>query len=198
MSKHTILEYIIQVVIVVFGVFLGMMLNEWNSDRKANNDQKFALRQILKEVQEHEKKLSLVIPYHKTITQVVDSMRTNTDERILTKPFLTNGSWSQIPKWKGTKVFPLHTSAYETAKFSNIFANMDGKLLGHISAYYENIELYNEYGNHLTSKIFNTSAETKLIDILFVVSVIRRDLLGHEGQISRSSKELMSKIESKL
>ncbi|WP_420582112.1 hypothetical protein [Reichenbachiella sp.] len=198
MNKHKIWEYLIQITIVIFGVFLGMMLNEWNSDRKASNEQKFALEQILIEIEEHGNWLENTIPYHDTITHVVDSIVKNSDQNTLMRPFLINGGWRQIPKWKGTQIYPLHASAYESAKISNVLTNMDSELLGQISAYYEDIDLYNQFCHHITATIFNTTSNTKFIDSMVIIRLLKEDLMSHENTIQKTGSQLKIKIQEKL
>lgn len=198
MNAHKYWEYLIQITIVIFGVFLGMMLNEWNSDRKASNEQNFALEQILKEIEEHGSWLENTIPYHDTIIHVIDSIVINSDKNALMRPFLINGGWSQIPKWKGTKIFPLHASAYESAKISNVLTNIDSELLGQISAYYENIDLYNQFCHHITATIFNTTSNTKFVDSMFIILLLKEDLMGRENTIQKTGSELKIKIQEKL
>lgn len=198
MNKQKFGEYFVQIIIVIFGVFLGMMLNEWNSERKASKEQDFALEQILKEIEEHGNWLEKAIPYHNTITQVADSIVRNSDNSILMRPFLINGGWRQIPQWKGTQIFPLHASAYESAKISNVLANIDSELLGQISAYYETINLYNRFCHHITETVFNTTSNTKFIDAIFILLVLKEDLMGYENSIQETGSQLKIKIQENL
>lgn len=198
MKRQKFWEYLIQIIIVVFGVFLGMLLNEWNSDRKASKEQDFALEQILNEIEEHGKWLENKIPYHDTITHIADSIMGNSDKSTLMRPFLINGGWRQIPQWKGTQIFPLHASAYESAKISNVLTNMDSELLGQITAYYETIDLHNQFCHHITETVFNTTSNTKFVDSISILLMLKEDLMGYEFTIQKTGSQLKTKIQEKL
>lgn len=198
MNKHKIWEYIIQIVIVIFGVFLGMMLNDWNNDQKDNNRQKVFLSHIAKELDGHKNQLDQVIPYHESITQVVDSVLSNSTKEELKKPFIWNDAWGQIPKWQGLKLFPLRTPTYESAKFSEVLAGMDSELLESITGYYESVNSYNALCNGISGKILDINSQTEYVDALLLIMIIKGDVLGTEKGIRANTDSLTQKIERKL
>ena len=198
MKMHKLWEYLIQIFIVVFGVFLGMLLNEWNIERKAVQEQKLALSRILNELDNHQNHLNYVIPYHEKIIHVGDSLISSYSESDLSKPFLMNGAWSQVPQWQGIKMTPLQTSSFESAKISNVLTGIDSDLLNQISAYYEKVTLFNKYSDNITTSIFNTNSNTNMLDALFLITLIRGDIIGFEKGIILNSDKLKNELQKNL
>ncbi|WP_422361620.1 DUF6090 family protein [Reichenbachiella sp.] len=198
MNRHKIWEYIIQIVIVIFGVFLGILLSEWNNDQKDNNRQKVFLSHMASELNGHKNQLDLVIPYHESITKAVDSVISNSSKEELKTAFIWDGAWGKIPKWQGLKLFPLRTPTYESAKFSEVLAGMDSELLESITGYYESVNSYNTLCNGISEKILDINSQTEYVDVLLLVMIIKGDVLGTEKGIKASTDSLIQKIERKL
>ncbi|MEP2025958.1 MAG: hypothetical protein ABJH98_14385 [Reichenbachiella sp.] len=198
MFKQKIWEYFTQIIIVIFGVFLGLLLNEWNSGRKDRNRQKVILSHIIKELKSHKNQLNRVIPYHGSMTQTADSILSKSTEEELTKPFIWNGAWSKIPKWQGLQLFPLRTPTYESAKFSEVLSGMDSELLESITGYYESVHTYNSFCNGLTQQVFQINSKTEYVDALLLIMIIKGDILGTEKGINAASDSLIQIIERKL
>lgn len=194
MAKSKVWEYFIQIIIVIFGVFLGMLLTEWNADRKEENQRNAVLNQILNEIIDHKTKLDVNIPYHEVLTATTDSIlraRTISD---LKTPFLENGGWQGIPGWQGIKLFQLHTSGFESAKLSNTLSGMKGERLEAITTYYESVELYNNYVEKVTERIFNINVSTPTIDVLILIQILKGDILGMEKSLKISAEALEAEI----
>lgn len=196
MTKSKFWEYFVQIIIVIFGVFLGMLLTEWNTDRKEENQRRAILSQIGNEIKDHNAKLEAVIPYHKSLTNSTDSILRSTALEQLKAPFLENGGWSKIPGWKGIKLFRLHTSGFESAKLSNTLSGMDGGQLDAITSYYESVEVYNQYVDQVTERIFNISISTTTVDVLILIQILKGDILGMEGSLQKAAIKLQTEIDT--
>lgn len=196
MTKSKFWEYFVQIIIVIFGVFLGMLLTEWNTDRKEENQRRAILSQIGNEIKDHNTKLEAVIPYHKSLTNSTDSILRTTALEELKVPFLENGGWSKIPGWKGIKLFRLQTSGFESAKLSNTLSGMDGRQLDAITSYYESVEVYNRYVDQVTERIFNISISTTTVDVLILIQILKGDILGMEGSLQKAAIKLQTEIDT--
>ncbi len=77
MKVKALLEYLFQIVLIVFSVGLALFLNEVRTDKKIQNNKNLALINLKSEVQENKVILSDLIPYHLEVIHRLDSVIEN-------------------------------------------------------------------------------------------------------------------------
>ena len=142
--KKKILTYLIELLIVAFGVFLGMVVSDWNTQRKTNTQVEKTKQYIINELQTNILNLEHSISYHHTLKIAFDSIAsTMTDEEKLANYFSnTKFRLNLIPCWRGPGTTLLDKSVYEGAKVGNLLQEFEIETLQLISRTYRHQDGY--------------------------------------------------------
>ena len=73
-SSNAILKYFLEFLIVAFGVFLGVYVGEWNSQKKTDENTEKTLTFIVDEMSTNITKLETSIDYQKKLVKSIDSL----------------------------------------------------------------------------------------------------------------------------
>jgi hypothetical protein len=179
-NKTEIIKYGIELFIVMIGVFLGMLASEWNTNRSQELLLQTSLSNISLELETNENYLKNSLRYHEKINEILDSIWKIIDKAKLYKNFMEVHGFSQIPNWKGIGMRTMQNSSYESAIIGKAFVNMNPTILEKISKIYSDFSTYNSTKEKITDKIININSETKLIDVLLTIEIMRSDIMNYE------------------
>lgn len=117
--KKSILEYVKQLVLIVFSVVLGILLSEKIQERKNEKEADLLLSKLKSELTSNKKLLDHYVPYHAKVVKNLDSLLTDdsfveefkADQSVLFKAVITQGNlMSDSPTnnaWEIAKNHPL-------------------------------------------------------------------------------------------
>jgi hypothetical protein len=197
MKKNTkqIIKYLIEFLIVAFGVFLGIYASEMQNEKKIKTEKDKSIRFITDELVNNKKRLEESIKYHQLIKIEIDSIGKSLNEQDLFSIYIGNKSFqhNEIRGWNGVRVANLENTAFEAAKISGIIKEYDIKNIQNISKIYKHQDTYSEFGNSVLTKMINLNSSTKVVDILSIIQLMTSDLLGFE----KALLEGIEKIELK-
>lgn len=196
MKKAQFFQYTIELLIVMAGVFMGMLLSDWNSNRNQEKLRQAVLVNMVAEIEQNQAELKKAVEYHRTLMTMMDSLWQHTGKEALGKPFIDGHGFAQIPHWRGLGVKNLGNSVYEAALLSNIFPGMKPALLERISQTYKMISSYNAIGEKLLDRLLGITAETKYMDVLLTIEIIREDILGFEQVLLRECQQTIDAIKT--
>lgn len=184
MNKTTksILKYVIEFLIVGFGVFLGIYVNELQSADKMEMKKEKALRYMLEELESNKQKLKTASVYHQSIKSSMDSISQVLTIQDLSAYYLKNKKFNhnQIPGWTGFRQASLEYTAFESAKLSGVIAEYDMETLQLISKIYNLQQTYSEFGKSIFNKMINIDSSAKVADAVGVIEIMTYDLLNFE------------------
>ncbi len=184
MKKNTkrILKYLIEFLIVAFGVFLGIYVSELQSEQKLKKEKEASINFILEELSNNKKNLERSINYHQSIKVELDSIAKTFTEKDLFKTYLGNDVFRHhnIKGWEGIALASLENTAFEAAKISGIIKEFDIELIQKISKIYNYQEEYVEFGNTILTKMININATSKIADAFGTIELMAYDLLNFE------------------
>lgn len=198
MKKYTkhILKYVLEFLIVTFGVFLGMYVNELQNDKKIHREKEKSIHHIVLELENNKKNVEEAITYHQSIKTEIDSIVQTIVKEDLFKTYVGNTifRYNRIKGWNGVQLANLESIALDGAKISGIIKEYDIEIIKSISKVYSLQEDYSEFGVSIRNKMINLNASTKIIDVLGAIQLMTTDLLVYEkkllNEISKAQVEI--------
>lgn len=195
-TKEELVKFGIESVIVAFGVFLGIVISEWNSQRKINNQVDRSLNYIIEEIQTNVTTLENAIAYHKKISLEFDSAMKSLDKNMYFTYYFEDGGFqfNELPSWNGPGMAILNNSAFESAKLGGTLQELDINTLQFISKMYAQQETYTMYGKAVFNKLTDIHSESKTFDVILILSVMSNDLLYSEQSLKNYLKENVGRL----
>ncbi|MEM9849604.1 MAG: hypothetical protein AAF847_17075, partial [Bacteroidota bacterium] len=168
MSQHTkgIFKYLIELLLVVVGVFLGIYVSEIRGDEQTRKQKAQSISYITEEVINNKSKLERSIKYHRSIKTEIDSIAQLLTEEDMFEHYIGNDIFrhNEIKGWKGIGVNYLESTAFEAAKISGIITEYDIEIVKEISTIYNYQAEYLEFGNSILKRMINMNSSSKVID----------------------------------
>ncbi|TDQ27532.1 hypothetical protein [Tenacibaculum caenipelagi] len=203
-TRKNIVKYILELLIVAFGVFLGIYVGERNHQKKTDLNTRNAIVQIISELDSNVKRLGSAIRYHEQIGVELDSVRKSLKQSDFNSIYFNNKKFNHnnLPSWTGVGVVRLSKSIYESAKIGGVFQELNISTINLISSIYEYQEIYDEFSMATVDKMLEMDSETKTSDVIQLLSRLsKHDIIKIEkgllNQINKNIVELERKIENK-
>jgi len=194
MKKNTkrLIKYLIEFLIVAFGVFLGVYASEIQSKKKIKIEKENSISYIIEELESNEKRLKESIKYHQSIKTEIDSIAKTLDEKDFFSTYIGNKSFrhNEIKGWNGVQVANLDITAFEAAKISGIIKEYDLKFIQNISRLYKHQKTYSELGNKVLTKMINLNSSTKVVDMFSSIELMTSDLLNYEKSLLEAIRKI--------
>ncbi len=195
-KKKAVLKYILELLIVAFGVFLGIEVSEYKSDKKMKENVIESLGLITKELQSNSLRLEESIIYHQNIKVGFDSIRKNISMENAYLPYFSNTIFrhNSIPNWNGLGIPGIEDIAFESAKIGGIFQELDIEKIKLISNAYKKLNSNTELGRSLTTKFIGIDSDTKILDIIGIFELLTNDVLMTEIYLKKELDETIEKL----
>ncbi len=176
-TTKSIFKYLLEFLIVAFGVFLGVFVNDWNAQKKADENTEKTLSFILEEFDSNISKLETTLEYQDKILKSVDSTLVGLDRDDLEATYYTNRKFrfDKIPYWRGFGFPRLGDIVYESAKINGVLQELDISTTKLIARLYEKQDGFIEFGESINNKILSMNSETKVVDILVLFEQVKYD-----------------------
>lgn len=196
MAKSSFLKYLLELMIVSFGVFLGIEVSEYKSDKKMRENVGESLNLIVEELKSNSLKLEESINYHQNIKAGFDSLRTNISREDAYLPYFSNTVFrhNTIPNWNGLGVPRIEDIAFESAKIGGIFQELSIDEIKLISNAYKKLNTNTELGRSLTAKLIGINSETKIVDVIGIFELLTNDVLMSERYLKKELDETIEKL----
>lgn len=198
-SKQAFLKYFLELLVVAFGVFLGLIASNWNADRKMKVEVDRTKTFIIEEIETNIESLAFAIRYHEQLAVKLDSVLANLDEDIYLKPFFKNKQFKlgKSIGWTGPGVVTLQRSIFESGKIAGILQELDIKTIQLITTSYEWQANYKMMVEKLLNKLFEIDSSTKVADVIGIVEMISNDLLMNEKRTKEHLEWTLSELAKK-
>ena len=198
--KQNILKNLIEFIIVAFGVFLGILVSNWNLDNKTNRQINRTLEYIINELQSNTDNLYSTIVYHEDLKAGYDSVKEKFTEKVLATSYITNNTFTidSIPGWYGPNISQLENSIYESAKIVGIFQEIDIKTIQLISNAYTKIENYSAIREKIIDKFLSIDSHIKTSDVIGIIETLNNDVLPFEKQLKSQLEQTIEKLKETI
>ncbi len=183
-TTKSIIKYLVEIIIVAFGVFLGVYFSNVNADNKTKIEKAKSLSIIVKELEHNQKLLEKHIDYHENIKVQIDSVSNYVNEKDKYSSFTTSTfKHNELKGWNGFLYARLENTAFESAKISGVMKEYDIELIQEISRIYTMQQTYVDFGSSILNKAFQTNSNTKVVDFIGIIELMTSDLLMLEKKL---------------
>lgn len=184
-NTRRIFKYLVELLIVVFGVFFGLYASEIQSEKRIKREKQKSINYIVEELRGNKEKLEATIRYHKLIRNALDSIAVNLNQQDFFKIYIGNEIFkhNEIKGWKGVQIANLESTAFEAAKISGIIKEYDIGFIRDVSKIYSYQEEYLEFGNSILERMININSSSKVIDAFSSIELMTHDLVNYEEAI---------------
>ncbi len=197
-KKSRVGEYLVELIIVLLGVWLGMLLSEWSSNERLKRDRKEALHGIKKELEINLRDARRLHETRKSFLRAFDSLRKDLTEEVMAENFFDRPMLERLPDWKGIGDYNPRHSMFDAAKSGNVLIGMDLELLEEISQVYNDQNDIYSIRNLYLEKFLNFDSETKYREAVVLIAQVRQDLWGTQMMMIGEYEETIEMIEEYL
>jgi len=197
-TSKTIMKYILELLIVAFGVFLGIYIGEQNNQQKTDKNVINALTQIMSEFDLNSKKLESSINYHEKVSVEIDSATKSLDEIDYETLYYKNNKFQfiELPSWKGVGTASLSHSVYESAKIGGVFQELNISTINLISSVYEYQKTYSDFTKSTIDKFISFNSNTKTVDVVGTLRMLTKyDIAQMEKNLQNEIKKAKKELE---
>ncbi len=201
MKKERLIDYLLQLVMVILGVFLGMMASNWNSSRSLEKDKHNILLGIKSEIQtnldylETRKKLD-ISPFFKSLDSLSKALESQPD--ILEEPFKNKTFLERIPNFPGLGQPGLDEAMFEAAIYSNMLSNFDIDLLKQLTRTYNFQYNLETTRRAIDQKMIGIDSEVIYKDVLDLMWDIMQNYFGSQYNLIKEYKKTIHLINESL
>ncbi|MFK7782091.1 hypothetical protein [Psychroserpens sp.] len=191
-----IFKYVIEFLIVAFGVFLGMYVSDWQSNRKLEAKKDKSIAYIQNELEINQINLLKRIEYHEKIKVGFDSIRATLTNDDMLAFYYSNTSFrhQQIPGWTGIRLPSFEDVAFEGAKISGIIQEYDLELTQEISRIYKQQQFISELGKSILENMIDIDSNSKTADVISIIELLTMDFVNGERGLYNQYNEAIAKV----
>jgi len=196
-TLKNILKYLVEIIIVAFGVFLGVYYSNINADNKTKKEKEKSVNLIIKELELNRQLLKDHISYHENIKIEMDSIVPTLSEKKMYSNF-TEAEFKhiEIKGWTGFNFARLQKTAFETAKTSGLIKEFDIELVQKLSDIYYFQDIYLDFGTSILNKAIVINTSMKIADLISTIRLMTSDLLGLEKQLSTKLEKAITELKT--
>jgi len=195
--KKNAIRYLLELIIVAFGVFLGTLVSNWNEQRKLEEEASRAVNNIIKELESNINSLENSIAYRGKLKTGFLSVEGKFTEEVKESNFFKNNYWlDSIPNWFGPNIQQLENSIFESVKIAGIIQNFKLETIQLISSAYSEFERYSTIDKTILDKFVSIDSNTKTGDIIRLIELLVHDVLSFEIELKSQLEETIKKLKA--
>ena len=195
-KKSKFSEYFIQLILVIVGVFFGMLASDWNASKSLEKSQKEILQNIKEEITANLETVKQAESNRKRFNKSLDSLDALLEKEALNTLFFDKDFEERLPNWRGIGGGELSNAMFEMAKFSNVLATIDIDKAKQLTKTYNYQNTHNNARATFLEKFYNINSQSTYRDVLRLMWAIRQELGGYESVLQeeyKKSLELLNK-----
>ncbi|WP_298893157.1 hypothetical protein [uncultured Psychroserpens sp.] len=193
-KKSKISEYLIQLTLVVLGVFLGILASEWNASKNLENNQKEVLNNIKQEITSNLETVKNAQNNRTKFNKSLDSLYPLLTKDVLKENLFDRNFDERFPNWRGVGDGQLSNAMFEMAKYSNLLSSMDIEVAAQLTKTYAVQQGLNKTRDTFLDKFFDFNSQTKYSDALRVMFAIRQELGSFENSLIKEYSKTLEML----
>ena len=179
-TKSKISEYFIQLILVVAGVFFGILASDWNASKNLEKSQEEILINLKEEISANLKMVKQAESNRKQFYKSLDSL-----DKVLTKKeedelFFDKDFQERLPNWRGIGGGQLSNAMFEMAKYSNILSTLELDKVKQLAKTYNFQNTHNKTRATFLENFYKINSKSTYRDVLRQMWAIRQELGGYE------------------
>ncbi len=178
-----------EIILVVIGILIALQINNWNEDKKIQNNITTSLNLLKDEIEINKMSISSVKDYHIMIRDTLQKINMSIEEKNIE---------SRLGFWKGMRTPRLRNAAFQTTIQSGISREFNPFLLSALNNLYTYQDSYNQFNNS-SSQIFFNADFTDIKSIkktMRLVEMTMNDLYYYEKELQESFIYCLKQIDS--
>jgi len=201
MKKEKRIEYGLQLIMVILGVFLGMMASNWNENRNLDHDRENLLKALKSELQDNlnylvQRKEKDIIPFYNSLDSISIVLKKTPDS--LHVSFEKSSLSAKIPNFPGFGKSKFEDAMFQATKFSNMLSNIDIELLKQITKAYNlqyNIE---DERKTISQKYMAINPKTKYSEMYNLMWHIMNEYFEEQYRLIDEYKTTINMIDTRI
>ncbi|MBN2009447.1 hypothetical protein JW960_08895 [candidate division KSB1 bacterium] len=195
-SRKSFRVLLVEIILIIFGVFLGLWANEWRVHKDELADTNQALQYIARELEQNISEINRVIDAHTAIRDSLIALGNNVT-------FLESTHVAPADFWtamKRMRVPLLEQTGWQLAVQTGAIRHMDYELAGKISKVYNLQSFYQEKIDKLSDNFYiaRNMKTNDVTDMAFAMMMLFRDLVVQEERLIKIYLEIIKQINSQL
>lgn len=194
----SLFKYILEFIVVAFGVFLGLYVSDLRSEEKLAEEKTRALQLIQDELQSNLNNIREAYLYHKSLEGVVDSIRQVIPQQEGRRLYIGNPYFqhNKLPGWSGFMLPDLDKTALESVKLSGTLQEFEIEKIRLITNMYTLMDRYDAFSDKILDKMIGMDSETKVVDIIIVLDVMTKDIRQYEGKVMMTLEKTLAGLKN--
>ncbi len=185
--KTALLSGLLQILPVMFGVYLGFALNNFSEQKKINR-QKSIYEQMLKnEIQDNLKEVEKVSAYHEKLTKDINDIINSKDVKKAFNDY----------KMTGLRPGMVNSSAYNTGIQTGIIQEFDLKTIQNLNKLYNFQKKYDGYNEKMLEFFISEDVpetERQIKNLLINLSMGMNDIENFESGLEKYYQLMLDKL----
>lgn len=200
MKNEKAIDYFLQLIMVILGVFLGMMASEWSSNRNLEKDKESLLLGLKNEIQNNldylkSRKENDIMPFFNALDSLTKHLKKHPE--VLNEKFKSKSFNERIPKFPGL-ITQVENSMFEATKFSNMLSHFDIALLQQLSKTYSLQYNIQETRNTFLQKLIEIDSQTIYDDVVDLMWEIMQSYFGAQYKLIEEYEKSIQLIDQSL
>lgn len=197
--KERYSHYILELLVVIAGVFIGMLVSDWNASRHLDERRDAFLRSIQSEMTENLRLLEGYEKRRKAFYLTLDSL-SHVPQKERQKKFRAKSFNSRFPNWTGLGRSQFRDAMFDASKNSDVFTNLEVAVLEKLALVYnfqENTErVYEQYSQNFFKLIHDPNVTYG--DMITLMWGVREELFGSQIYLANFYRDALKELEKEL
>lgn len=190
-KKSKVGEYFIQLMLVVVGVFLGLLASDWSNSKQLKNNQDEVLQNIKLEIESNIAIVERAQKNRQRFNKSLDSIYPLLTKDVLNELLFDKNFGERFPNWRGVGNGQLSNAMFEMAKYSNLLSGMDIQVASQLSKTYAVQEGHDKARETFLNKFFDFNSKTTYNDAMRIMFAVRQELSSFENVLIKEYKKTL-------
>lgn len=188
-------KYILELLVVAFGVLLGLYVSNLNEKKHIQSNVDRTLEHIIAELESNVEKLERAYNYHDTLCVNFKNYQQSIEDLDFLEPhYRSEFRHFKIPGWKGTHMAGLEDIAFESAKINGVFQELDIELTQQISRAYRIKDSYMTVAQAPLNKFIGLTTDSKVLDVIGILELMCNDITHQEKWAKAGIEKIIKEI----
>lgn len=195
-SLTSLKNLLLQVLPIMFGVYLGLVANNWNENRKNKRMEKEILSKMIVEIKSNQAQINNIVDYHKMLLDSSAFFFKNWNTETYSKPAYQSDQSKSI--WRGTRTGKLKNTTFDVAIASGAFSNLNIELMTLLSELNRAQQGYDHVASLYLQKVIDLSPEQSVMTYLTFINSFASDIYYMERDLLALYENALERIETEL
>ena len=186
--KDTLGKIILDLIPVAIGVYVGLLVSNWNENKKTDQITQNTIERVKREIGLNQNNITDAVTYHSMIRDCIkklDYVNLPNDPRAFSF-------------WRGINMPRLYNSAFETIKQTGVANNINPNILEQLNKLYTYQDSYNDFSKTASQSLYNIdfTKEDASRRMLTFISMSMSDIYYFEESLQTQFKHTLKIIDS--